>query len=131
MNDIDTILMGKKTYEQILTFGKWPYPEKKSYVLTTKDLKEDENVEFNNDAISLVKELKKKEGKDIWLIGGTGLNGSLANENLIDEIILTVIPVSIGEGIGLFNNLKKDLKLKLTNSKSFESGMVQLKYQVA
>jgi len=131
IDGVDTLLMGRKTYEQVLGFGDWPYSGKKSYVCTSKKLKEDENVEYCSDAVKLVNDLKKNEGKDIWLIGGAGLNGSLLNEGLVDEIILTVIPVLIGSGIGLFSNVKKDAKLKLVDSKEFENGMVQLKYSVA
>jgi dihydrofolate reductase len=131
MDRIDTLIMGRKTYEQVLTFGDWPYSDKKSYVCTSKKLKEDSNVEYCSDAIKLVKDLKSKDGKDIWLVGGGGLNGSLMSAGLIDEIIVTVIPVLIGEGIGLFSDLKKDVKLKLVGSKGFKSGMVQMKYEVA
>ena len=130
MKRIDIILMGRKTYEQVLTFGDWPYSGIKSYVCTSKKM-EDKNIEYCSDAVSLVKDLKSKDGKDIWLVGGGGLNGSLLNADLIDEIILTVIPVVIGDGIRLFGNVEKDVKLKLIESKNFKSGMVQLKYQVA
>lgn len=131
MDRTDVFIMGGKTYEQILTFGDWPYPGKKCYVCTSKKMGEDKNVEFNDDAVELVKKLKEEDGKDIWLIGGAGLNGSLLNERLVDEIILTVIPVVIGDGIGLFSNVSRDAKLKLVDSKGFENGMVQLRYLVA
>ena len=131
MERTDALIMGRKTYEQVLTFGDWPYSGMKCYVCTSKKLKDNENVEISSDAVSLVKDLKSKDGKDIWLVGGGGLNGSLLSEGLVDEIILTIIPVVIGEGIGLFDKVSNDVKLKLTNSKEFKSGMVQLKYQVA
>jgi len=131
MERIDVILMGRKTYEQVLEFGEWPYSGIKSYVFTSKRLQENNNVEFNDDAVKLVRELKIGKGKDIWLVGGAGLNGSLLNEGLIDEIIITIIPAVIGDGIRLFDNLGKDAKLKLVSSKGFENGMVQLKYHVA
>jgi dihydrofolate reductase len=131
MEKIDCILMGRKTYEQVLKFGKWPYSGKKSYVFSKRKVEEDKNVEISSDAVSLVKELKQKDGKDIWLVGGGGLNGSLLNIGLIDEIIITVIPVLIGSGIGLFDKVENDCKLKLIESKSYDSGMVQLRYLVA
>jgi dihydrofolate reductase len=131
MDRTDVFIMGRKTYEQVLTFDDWPYPGKKCYVCTSKKLKEDLNVEFNDDAVSLVNDLSEKDGKDIWLIGGSGVNGSLLNAGLIDEIILTVIPVVIGSGIGLFSGVKTDAKFNLIESKKFDNGMAQLKYQVA
>lgn len=131
MERTDSLIMGRKTYEPVLTFGDWPYDGRECYVATSKKLKEDKNVQFVEDAVEVLTRLRKEKGKDIWLVGGGGLNGSLLNAGLVDEIIVTVIPVVIGEGIKLFENVDKDAKLKLVDSKSFKSGMVQLRYQVA
>jgi dihydrofolate reductase len=129
MDSIDTTLMGNKTYDQVLTFGPWPYTAKKCIVFThEKNPQPDKNVIFVNDPVSFTKELKNKEGKDIWLIGGSEINSLLLNAGLIDTIILTVIPTIIGKGIPLFQGINKDIQLRLTKVEHFKSGLAQLSY---
>jgi len=128
LGSVDTLLIGRKTYDQILSFGKWPYKGKKCYVFTNSNPKPDNNVEFINNPVSFIKELIKKDGKDIWLVGGSELNTLLINEGLIDEIILTITPVVLGQGIKIFNNIENDIKLKLKDSIGYNSGFTQLKY---
>ncbi len=127
---VDTVLMGRKTYEQVLTFGAYPYKENKSYVFTrSPDQKKDENVKFVSDVEEVTKELVSSTGKDIWLVGGADLVSDFLNHNLIDEIILSIIPVSIGKGIPLFKNLKKEVKLELVETSEYK-GLVELHYKV-
>jgi len=71
-SSIDTVLMGQKTYEQILTFGKYPYKDKISYVFSRNpNQKKDENVEFTSEVEEFTKKLVSSSGKDIWLVGGS------------------------------------------------------------
>ena len=67
---VDTLLMGRKTYKQCLTFGEWPWKGKKSFVFTRKKQKKDSNVEFVKNPVAFTKKLVKKQGKSIWLVGG-------------------------------------------------------------
>jgi dihydrofolate reductase len=128
---VDTVLMGMKTYRQVLTFGDYPYREKRSIVFTReKKLKKDNNTEFNSDPVTLVKKLKKHKGKDIWLVGGSEIITVLMNAGLVDEIINSVHPILLGRGIPLFKDIRKDVKLKLVNSKGYESGLLQVEYAV-
>jgi len=131
LDSIDTIIIGKKTYEQSLGFGEWPYKNKRCYVFTRNtNKKEDNNVEFKNDPIKFTKALLKEKGKNIWLIGGSEINSLLLNEKLIDGIILTVVPIILGKGIPLFRNMGKEVRLNLTKSKKYKSGLFQLTYKV-
>jgi dihydrofolate reductase len=113
---IDTIIMGRTTYDQILTFKcAWPYSGKKCYVFTKRNSNPDHNVEFVNDGIvDLMKSLKAQKGRKIWLAGGAGIIDSFIKQGLIDEFIIAVIPIILGNGIRLFkgNNPKTRLLLK-------------------
>ena len=129
-SSIDTILMGKKTYEQILTFGKYPYKDKTSYVFTRNTNKQkDENVEFTSDVKEFVEKLISSSGKDIWLVGGSDIASTFLNHKLVDELILSVIPVVLGKGIPLFNNIKEEIKLELTKTTEYAE-LVELHYKV-
>ncbi|MEM6842767.1 MAG: dihydrofolate reductase family protein [Bacteroidota bacterium] len=101
---IDTTLMGNRTYQQILTFGDFPYTDKTNYVFTRSvTVQDDGRVQFvYSDLVNLVTELKQQLGRDIWLIGGRQINTVLLNAELIDEMILSVHPTVLGSGVPLF-----------------------------
>jgi dihydrofolate reductase len=129
-NIIDTIVMGRKTYDQILTFGEWGYKGKNTYVLTTDVNKETENlsIEFRNDEIEdIALELKEKSESNIWLLGGAEIINAFLEKDLIDEYRITLIPAIIGSGVRLFTaDTEKCLDLdKVTEY----GGIVELKYK--
>lgn len=97
---IDVTLMGRKTYEQVLDFpGEFPYSKTINYVFTRQKQQSNNLVHFIHDHIEeFVNQLKNQSGKDIWLIGGGELNTHPLNAGLIDEIILTIIPIVLGKG---------------------------------
>ncbi|MGV0027183.1 dihydrofolate reductase family protein [Phormidesmis priestleyi] len=127
----DTVLMGRKTYEVGLKEGfSNPYPQMKQY-LCSRTLKEspDQNVELvSDDAVTLVKELKKQPGRDIWLCGGGDLATRLFPE--IDELILKVHPILLGSGILFFSGIVSQTSLELTDSKIYNNGFMLLHYRV-
>lgn len=130
-DSIDTTLMGNQTYQQVLGFDvPFPYKGKTNYVFSRSQEGKDENVQFVKDNIAdFVKNLKKDEGKDIWLVGGGQLNSMLLGQELIDQIILTIIPITLGDGISLFaQSMELDTRFSLDNSKVFKNGFVQLFY---
>jgi len=106
-NSIDTTLMGYNTYKEILNFDiPFPYTDKQNYVFSRNHQKTDDNpVEFiSNNIAEFISKLKQEKGKDIWLIGGGEINKLLLNENLIDEIIISIKSVVLGQGIPMFAN---------------------------
>jgi dihydrofolate reductase len=114
---IDTVIMGKKTYDQVLTFGAYPYKDKKSYVLTRNDTQSnDENIQLVNNVEKLIKNLLTSTGSNIWLIGGAEIITTFMNLGFIDEIIISIIHVVLGSGISLFTNIQKETKLQLINT---------------
>jgi dihydrofolate reductase len=78
----------------------------------------------------LVNKIQKKTKKNIWLVGGGQLTQSFLKENLIDRIILSTIPIILGEGISLFGKVNKEISVVLTNTKSYPSGIVQTHYRL-
>lgn len=127
---IDTTIMGYKTYDICVGFGEWPYKDKTNFILSRNAdrsiIKEAELITEN--PIEFVKELKQKEGKDIWLVGGGEIIKLFHNAGLIDEYIITHIPVILGKGIELFPNLELQQKLTLKESKAYSMGVVNLHY---
>jgi dihydrofolate reductase len=111
LDNISTIVMGKNSYEQIITFGPWAWPTKITYVFSN------ETVEIVDPSIhatdqspkDFITQYNQKQQGNIWLLGGAQLAASFSQEDLIDEIILTIIPKKIHEGIPLdlpWNNYK-------------------------
>ncbi|QCS53284.1 dihydrofolate reductase family protein [Priestia flexa] len=127
---IDTVFMGRHTYEQVLTFGEFPYKGKEVFVVTTKKGGKSEDVTFISptEVHDKVTELKKLEGKNIFLVGGGSLNALFLNENLIDEYWIFQKPILLGSGIPLFQGNVADTPLSLIDSKIYPSGFVFLKF---
>jgi dihydrofolate reductase len=132
LSTIGTTIMGKNTYKEILGFGvDWPYVGMNSYVVTTdKDFKSTTPNTFivATNLTEFVNDLKKKNEKDIWLIGGGQLIASFLDKELLDRMILTLIPTTIGEGIPLFPEIAKETTWTLTNVERFNTGVVNLTY---
>ncbi|GGG07134.1 dihydrofolate reductase family protein [Pontibacter amylolyticus] len=132
LQTIDTTLMGHNTYREILGFDMpFPYPELKNYVFSRSKQEEAEHVSFVRDgAVDFIEKLKEQPGKDIWLIGGGMLNATVLNAGLLDEIILTYIPIVLGKGIPLFSAETEEHKLKLipTENKLYRNGFLQVRY---
>lgn len=130
IKSVDTVIMGKKTYDQVLTFGDYPYKDKKSYVLTrNNDYPNDENTEFVHDVEKLVKEILANSGTNIWLIGGAEVISTFVNLGFVDEIILSIIPIVLGTGIPLFNNIEKEMKLELIKTTDYDA-LIELYYKI-
>lgn len=132
---VDTILMGRKTYEAGLKLSKGknnPYGGIKSYVFshTLKPGKR-QGVEFvQNDAAGFVKKLKAEEGGDICLMGGGNFAKTLFEANLIDEIGFNIHPILLGSGIPIFYEMKHQIDLELLTCQPFKNGCVAVTYRV-
>jgi dihydrofolate reductase len=127
---VDSVIMGKTTYDQILTFGKYPYEDKKSFVFTRNSIQgKDDNVEFVSDVEKFVKEGFPGAGENIWLVGGAETIASFLNQDAINEIIISVIPVLLGKGIPLFKNMENETKLELVKTVKYDQ-LVDLHYKV-
>ncbi len=131
MKTIDTVIIGRKTYDQVMEMGyDYPYQDKEVYILSRSERPEVGLPKYFKGSLKgLVDELKANPGKNIFCDGGADVINALLQENLIDEFVISVIPVILGEGIPLFKDGRPENQLKLIQSKQFVKGLVQLHYE--
>lgn len=131
---VETLLMGGNTYQEILcNERKWPFDYKVSYVVsqhTTKNCATADIRFITDDVINHIKDLKEKEGGNIWLVGGGQLISSLLNYNLIDEMSLLYIPTLLSEGIPLFSRKYEESQWHLLESHFYENGTIMVRYGI-
>ena len=129
---VDTVIMGRRTYDKVLSFGiDFPHASRKCYVLSRSKTGSDENVEFyGGNVADLIAKIRQEEGKDIYCDGGSEVVYELMKKDLIDRYIISIIPVFVGNGTPLFKEGRSFRELKLINTKSYPSGLVQLRYEV-
>ncbi|WP_428911751.1 dihydrofolate reductase family protein [Niallia sp. Krafla_26] len=129
---VDTILMGKRTYDWVMNqdLEEFPYKNKECYVFTRAAAENTEDVKFvNGDVTHFVNKLKSQGGKNIWLVGGGELLQAFIQEKLVDELIITVAPTILGKGIPLFREGDSQLNLSLKRIRNFNQ-FVELHYEV-
>ncbi|KXS40381.1 dihydrofolate reductase [Methanolobus zinderi] len=132
-DSIGTVLMGRKTYDKVLEFGDYPYKDKRSIVFTRQDhpFQDIDKLEFvSGDIGKFTDSLRLSESDGIWLVGGSQIIRLFLEQDLIDEIILSIHPIILGNGIPLFDRIKKEVHMELINNASFESGLAQLHYRI-
>lgn len=131
LDSVDTVIIGGNTYRNMCCMDiLWPYKDKAVYVVTHHPIMERENVEFiTENAVETISELKKGDGKDIWLVGGAGLTSLLLDNDLIDEMIITYIPETLGKGIPLFSNTPEDMNWTLTEDITYDNDAFRKTYR--
>ena len=133
MKSIDTLLLGRKTYEVSLSLGGKFDSKNRTIVFSRHPAPPDAptGVEFVSGAIgSVVSSLRDQAGKDIWLMGGGELIASFLDEGAIDEFVISVVPVFIGDGIPLIARRHRHTRMDLQSVERFDDGLVQLHYRV-
>lgn len=131
---IDTLVVGRNTYDLALTFKEWPYRGKKVIVLSSGFPKTPKNLAEGVEGTSsspkeLIHRLASSGSVHVYVDGGKTIQ-SFLQANLIHEMTITRIPILIGDGISLFGPLVHDIKLQHLSTRAFESGFVQSKYKV-
>jgi len=130
---VDSYIVGRKTYDKVLelTGGVFPAADQhKCYVITREERENKAGISFfNGDIATLISKLKQEEGKNIYCDGGSEIVKLLMDNDLIDEYILSVIPLLLGDGKRLFKGETPYAELSLVDCKSFDSGLVQLHYK--
>ena len=134
MDSIDALIMGRKTYEQVLSFGEWPYSRTPVVVLSRNSISfppsvPDTVTHSSEPPRDLLERLSSEETKRVYVDGGITIQEFLS-EGLVDEITVTVIPVIIGDGIPLFGSIEKDISLTHVCTTAFDFGFVQTTYSV-
>jgi len=129
---IDTIILGYKTYHQVVTElspGKWMYSGKTSYVLTHREMESSDEIIFTDENLpELIKRIRKNDGKDIWICGGAAIANQFLALDEIDQFCVSIIPTILGDGVRLFEKHHKDHPLKLVSTRSY-NGIVDLVYE--
>lgn len=130
LSSIDATLMGGKSYRLLLQYGP-PYPAFTNYVFTRTE----KNNSYSNvvlvseDIPSFVTRLKQEKGKNIWLFGGAEIAHVLLEHDLIDEFMLSIHPIVMGDGLPLFRKLNDRKRFTLVDSIPYPTGLVQLVYK--
>jgi dihydrofolate reductase len=133
-NRVDSVFMGRRSYELVQNTEGNPdwMPPMKEYIFsnTLKKVKPGATL-VSGDIVTRISEIKQEEGKDIWLFGGAELTATLMNAKLVDELWLSVHPILLGSGKPLFINIMDRIALKLLETKTYDTGLVSLKYELA
>lgn len=127
---IDTVIIGRRTFDWVVDkVNEFPHKDKQTFVVTRTPKIPDGSVQFyTGDLNALLTSLKQEHGKNIFVDGGAMLVNSLLDEDLIDEMILSIVPVLIGNGTRLFRDGRPEQRFHLSESESFDSGLIQLRY---
>lgn len=132
IKDIDTVVMGWKTYHQIVTElspEEWVYDGMAGYVVTHRQYSSTDKIKFTSEnPVDLAKRLKQENGKDIWVCGGADIVQQLLRENLIDKFYISVIPTLLGKGIHLFGTMEQETELELIQTQNY-NGITDLVYR--
>lgn len=128
---IDTVILGRKTYDKVMTLvSEFPHANKNTYIITRTPREAIGSVQFYTGGLTeLVSGLKQQPGKDIFVDGGAEVVYEMLKASLIDEFYISVIPILLGDGIRLFKPGFPETNLTLISSKTFEKGLTQLHYK--
>jgi len=129
---IDALVMGATTYEQVLGFGEWPYLGKPTIVLTRRSLPAPHpEIQFIQDGIEAAVTYICQQGyRCVWVVGGGQLASAMMRQGLIQEFLITVMPILLGDGISLYQAIPEQ-SLQLIHAKPFAFGGVELAYRLS
>lgn len=129
---IDTVIMGGRTYQDILNMDViWPYMDKTTYVISRNHQDSKCSIHFiTENIVETIAELRNNEGRDIWLVGGGEIISMFLGQSLIDEMIITTIPVILGNGIPLFPITSQESIWEVKNSQRYPNNVVQTHYKI-
>ena len=130
---IDTYIVGRRTYDKVveLTGGSFPAAQQfECYVITRQNRKDEDGIIFYRGNVEeLIHNLKQKTGKNIYCDGGSQIVKMLMEKDLIDEYIIFIIPIILGDGIPLFAGGTPTIPLKVLTTTKYDTGLVQLHYK--
>ena len=130
---IDTLIIGRKTYDYVVKeIGSSHYDngDREVYIITRSPRPKVGKTNFyTGDPGDLVRQLKSREGKDIYCDGGAEVIHELLKQDLIDELIISIVPVLLGSGTRLFKDGRPELPLELVRTETFDTGLTQVHYR--
>lgn len=133
-DSVGALIMGARTYEQVLTFGDWPYAGRRTYVLTQRRLGVPPGADvsfYAGGPADLMRQVRIHTDRDVWLVGGARVVAGFLRAGLVDELRLAVVPRLLGDGISLFEPAPGEVTLELLGERGFSSGIVELRYGVS
>ena len=133
-DSVDVVVIGRKTFEVVLTFAQWPYGKKPVVVLSSRPLdfssvKGGVVEQMSGEPVEIVKQLKSRSFKHAYIDGGITIQRFLA-AGCVDRMVITRVPVLIGAGIPLFGPLPRDMSLRQMATRSYDGGLVQSEYEI-
>lgn len=133
VKSVDTVIIGRKTYDWVMKeVPEFPHTDKDSFIITRTARPSIGKTKFYTYNLEgLILKLKSEQGKNIFIDGGAEIVNELLKGNLIDEFIISVIPILVGNGTKLFKDGRPELKLELVSVKQFEKGLIQAHYKCA
>jgi dihydrofolate reductase len=131
IKSVDTVIIGRKTYDWVMTqVPEFPHADKESYIITrTSQAGKGKTNFYTGDLKDLILRLKSEIGKNIFVDGGAEIVNELLKQKLIDEFIISVIPILLGDGTRLFKDGRPEQTLKFVEARKFDSGLIQLHYK--
>jgi dihydrofolate reductase len=129
---VDTLVLGRRSYDVVLGMPEWPYPRGKRVVVMTRRpiAPRGDDQTFAGDPERLVSDLGARGAQRIYVDGGEIVRAFLAAD-LVDDLTISIIPIVLGDGIPLFARGMAERRLRCTASRGYESGLVQVRYEVA
>jgi dihydrofolate reductase len=131
VDTIDTVIMGRKTYEWVMSqVPKFPHHDKNAYIITHTSKPSIGTTHFYTGSLKeLIIKLKTESGKGIFVDGGAEIVNEMLKDDLVDELIISVIPILVGDGTRLFKDHRPEQRLTLVSAQHFAKGLVQLHYK--
>jgi dihydrofolate reductase len=129
-SEIDTIVIGRYTYEQALTFGPWPYAGKRAYILRSRpgNPMPPDAQDWSGDLAPLLAKLRAESSGDTWVVGGGDVMSAFLALDAVDEIQHFVVPLILGDGIRAFDARAAGVRLRLLDAQNRSNGLVRLRY---
>jgi len=129
---VDALVMGRNTYEMIVSFGQWPYGNKPVWVCSSKSINAMEgcNLQSGRTPLDTYNEAQAQGANHLWLVGGGKLAASFLEENLLTHLSISQMPIILGGGIKLFGEVQNHIKIQRISMKPHKSGFTQMDYLV-
>jgi dihydrofolate reductase len=132
---VDCLVMGRKTFEKVLSFDEWGYAGKRVVVLSHGEVEIPDDLASSVECMSgspvqIVERLSRRGFEHLYIDGGTTIRGFLA-AGLVETLVLTRVPLLLGSGIPLFGDLTEEIPLRHVSTQQYPTGLVQSEYQVA
>ncbi|WP_339778044.1 dihydrofolate reductase family protein [uncultured Thalassospira sp.] len=134
LDQVGTLIIGRRTFDQVMSYGAWPYGDRRTVVLTSYPIEDapENTVAFGGSLMELGDALRNEriDNGDVWIVGGASVINQFLMASLVDKIDLFVIPVMLGEGISLFGKDTSHLKPMPIATHIYPSGVVRMEYKL-